>query len=112
VSQAYPNLSISAYEAGTAISETNTIYSGSDTPQATVNFIAANRNQSMYGIYKSLLYDYKAQGLATKAPLMIFSGIGLPSKYGSWGLLDYSDQVYETPTHPKFQAVIDFNLGL
>lgn len=40
---------------------------------------------------------------------MLFSSIGLPSKYGSWGVLDYSDQVYENPTHPKFQAILDYN---
>ena len=43
---------------------------------------------------------------------MLFSSIGLPSKYGSWGLLDYLDQVAEEPTHPKWRAVLDFNLGM
>jgi len=112
VSHTYNNISMATYEAGTSISETDTIYTGSENPAATTNFIAANESPSMYGIYKKLLYDYKANGLDINAPLMIFSGIGLPSKYGSWGLLDYSDQIYETPTHPKFQAVIDFNKGL
>jgi hypothetical protein len=45
------------------------------------------------------------------APLMLFSSIGLPSKYGSWGVLDYLDQINETPTHPKFQAILDINAG-
>ena len=43
---------------------------------------------------------------------MLFSSIGTPSKYGSWGLLDYLDQVAENPTHPKFKAVVDFNQGI
>ena len=74
-------------------------------------FIAANRDAGMYSIYKNLLYSYKQNNLATTAPLNIFSSVGLPSKYGSWGVLDYMDQVNESPTHPKFQAIIDFNLG-
>jgi hypothetical protein len=64
----------------------------------------------MYDIYKSLLYRYKNVGkLGVDTPMMIFSSIGLPSKYGSWGVLDYMDQVNETPTHPKWQAILDFN---
>lgn len=94
VSQSYGNISTAAYEAGTSISESGTIYTGSDTSGATANFIAANRDQNMYGIYKKLLYDYQSKGLGTTAPPNIFSSIGLPSKYGSWGVLDYSDQVY------------------
>jgi hypothetical protein len=40
---------------------------------------------------------------------MLFSSVGLPSKYGSWGLLDYMDQVNEIETHPKFKAILSFN---
>lgn len=105
------NMKIGAYEAGTAISETNTIYNGGENPSATANFIAANKSPGMYEVYKALLYRYKANNFGTNAPLMLFSSVGLPSKYGSWGLLDYMDQVRENPTHPKFQAIIDFNLG-
>ena len=66
----------------------------------------------MYDVYKQLLYAYKSKGFGQTAPLNLFSSIGSPSKYGSWGLLDYLDQVAETPTHPKFQAIIDFNQGI
>jgi hypothetical protein len=65
----------------------------------------------MYDVYKQMLYTYKNNGFGQTAPLNLFSSIGSPSKYGSWGLLDYLDQVAETPTHPKFQAIIDFNQG-
>lgn len=65
----------------------------------------------MYDVYKQLLNTYKQNNLITTAPMNIFSGIGLPSKYGSWGILDYLDQINEVPTHPKFQAIIDFNQG-
>jgi hypothetical protein len=55
----------------------------------------------MYDVYKALLNRYKANNYTLNAPLMLFSSVGLPSKYGSWGLLDYMDQVAETPTHPS-----------
>lgn len=112
VSAAYGNISMGAYEAGTSISEQQTIYNGAENPAATANFIAANRDPGMYNIYKTLLNDYKQFNFTKTAPLMLYSSVGLPSKYGSWGVLDYMDQVNETPTHPKFQAIVDFNQGL
>lgn len=93
VSQAYGNLPMATYEAGTGISEQQTIYSGAETPSATANFIAANRDPGMYDVYKTLLNTYKSNGLFTTAPTMLFSSIGTPSKYGSWGMLDYLDQI-------------------
>ena len=63
----------------------------------------------MYDVYKKLLYEYKTSNFTLDAPMMLFSSIGLPSKYGSWGVLDYLDQVAETGTHPKWQAILDFN---
>jgi hypothetical protein len=63
----------------------------------------------MQSIYRSVLAKMESFGLMKNAPTMLFSSIGLPSKYGSWGLLDYSDQIYENPTHPKFAAVIGYN---
>ena len=73
--------------------------------------MAANQAPAMYDIYKSLLYRYKSNNYSVNAPMNIFSSVGLPSKYGSWGVLDYMDQINETPTHPKFQAIVDFNQG-
>jgi hypothetical protein len=97
-------LPMATYKAGSPMSLNTTF----------TNFIAstiANGNGSMYQVYKTMLYTYKKKNLLTKAPLMLYSSVVLPSFTGSWGLLDYMDQVGETPTHPKFQAVIDFNQG-
>lgn len=87
------NLSVATYEAGTSISETQTIYNGNENPGATANFIAANQSPDMYYVYKNLLNRYKSNNFTLNAPLMLFSSVGLPSKYGSWGVLDYIDQV-------------------
>lgn len=84
---------MATYESGTSISEVETIYNGHENPSATANFIAANRAPEMYDVYKKLLNQYKAANYTLNAPLMLFSSIGLPSKYGSWGILDYMDQV-------------------
>lgn len=43
---------------------------------------------------------------------MLFSSFKLPSKYDSWGLLDYLDLFVKTQTHPKDQAVINFKKGI
>jgi hypothetical protein len=93
ISVSYGNIPLATYEAGTSISEQQTIYSGSENQGATTNFIAANRDAGMFDIYKKILKAYKQNGLMSNAPTMLFSSVGLPSKYGSWGLLDYMDQV-------------------
>jgi hypothetical protein len=87
------NLPLAAYESGTSISEYATIFSGNENPAATANFIAANQAPGMYDVYKQMLYTYKANNYTKNAPMNIFSSVGLPSKYGSWGVLDYLDQI-------------------
>lgn len=87
------SLPMATYESGTSISEQATIFSGNENPTATTKFIATNRDAGMYGVYKTLLQTYKQNNLMATAPLMLFSSIGLPSKYGSWGVLDYLDQI-------------------
>lgn len=88
------SLNFSCYEAGTSISEQEPIYSGNDTPSLTPKMIAANRDPRMSAIYRSVLGRLESLGLIKNAPTMLFSSISQPSKYGSWGLLDYSDQIY------------------
>ena len=104
------NLVLIAYECGTSISEEQTIYDGNETPGLTEKLIAVNRHPKMKTIYSNYLNMLKEKGLISiNSPSMIFSSIGLPSKYGSWGVLDYSDQVYESPSHPKFEAIKEFS---
>ena len=59
ISKSYGNIPLGTYEAGTSISEQQTIYTGAETPNATANFIAANRDPGMYDIYKTLLNTYQ-----------------------------------------------------
>ncbi len=66
-------------------------------------FIAANRHPRLYDLYQEHLKNWFAAGgdLFT-----VFSNVGRPSKWGSWGLLEYQEQPVEQA--PKYRAVIDF----
>lgn len=104
------NLTVTAYECGTSISEEQTIYNGNETPGLTEKLIKVNKDARMKEIYKGYLKKLKEFGIIGRgAPAMVFSSISAPSKYGSWDVLDYSDQVYENPSHPKFEAIKEFN---
>lgn len=105
-------LNFACYEAGTSISEEQTIINGIENPTLTALFIAANRDPQMRVIYGGILSKMRSFGLLKNAPTMLFNSVGNPTRYGSWGLLDYADQVTEQPTHPKFQAVLDYNTGI
>ncbi len=64
-------------------------------------FIKLNRHPTMYDLYTQLLNDWKKAG----GKLFIhFVDIGKPSKWGSWGALEYLEQ----KTSPKYKALIDF----
>lgn len=64
-------------------------------------FIKLNRHPAMYDLYTQLLNDWKKAG----GKLFIhFVDIGKPSKWGSWGALEYLEQ----KSSPKYKALIDF----
>lgn len=64
-------------------------------------FIELNRHPAMYSIYTQLLTDWKRAGGTL---FMHFVDIGAPSKWGSWGALEYVDQ----NSSPKYKALMDF----
>jgi hypothetical protein len=72
-----------------------------DNDRLTEFFINLNRRPEMYDIYMQLLQTWKAQGGTL---FMHFSDIIRPSKWGSWGALEYVDQ----NSSPKYDALIDF----
>jgi hypothetical protein len=65
-------------------------------------FIQLNRQGAMYDLYTELLNHWKTSGGTL---FMHFVDIASPSKWGSWGALEYVEQ----NTSPKYQALIDFN---
>jgi hypothetical protein len=64
-------------------------------------YIELNRRPEMYEIYTQMLNDWKESG----GPLFNhFVDVATPSKWGSWGALEYVTQ----NGSPKYNALIDF----
>ncbi|NJR64166.1 MAG: hypothetical protein HC772_00640 [Leptolyngbyaceae cyanobacterium CRU_2_3] len=64
-------------------------------------FVELNRRPEMHTHYMNLLNSWKQAGGTL---LMHFSDIAEPSKWGSWGALEYVDQAGS----PKYDALMDF----
>ena len=92
------NLALLAYEGGQHIVgyggvENNTLLTGL--------FINANRDPRMGTLYSHYLTEWKNRGGQL---FMHFVNVGQPSKWGSWGALEYMDQ----GTSPKYAALQSF----
>ncbi len=66
-------------------------------------FHAANRHARMKQLYLDYLRQWDSMGGGVIA---MFSSIGLYSKWGSWGLLEWQEQA--TAAAPKYDAVLEF----
>jgi hypothetical protein len=100
------NKTIISYEAGMGLVEQQAMINGQETAGLTNLFLSVNRNTTMRDVYFRYLLAYHNAGLDSSYPIMHFTSCGLPSKYGSFGLLEYTNQ--DRSTAPKFLAVQDF----
>lgn len=66
-------------------------------------FIAANRHPRMYDLYQKHLGIWFQSGGDL---YMAFSNVAKPSKWGSWGALEYQDQPGSAA--PKYRALVDY----
>lgn len=73
----------------------------SDDEKSTEFFIELNRRPEMYDIYTEMLETWKREDGAL---FMHFSDISQPSRWGSWGALEYLEQ----ESSPKYKALMDF----
>jgi hypothetical protein len=64
-------------------------------------FIELNRNPRMHELYTQLFKDWKEVG---GTMFMHFVDVAKPTKWGSWGALEYADQ----SESPKYNALMDF----
>lgn len=64
--------------------------------------VSANRDPRMHDLY---LADQESWRLAGGRLFALFSSVGKPSKYGSWGLLEST--VQDVATAPKYRAVLE-----
>ena len=71
-------------------------------PMLTDLFFAANRSPRMYDLYRKHLSNWFRAGGDL---YMAFSSVAKPSKWGSWGALEYQDQ--PTANAPKYRRLID-----
>ncbi len=93
-------LKLVAYEAGQHLVG----FGGVENNQTITDlFHAANRHPAMKQLYLDYLqrWDDMSGGL-----IAMFSSIGLYSKWGSWGMLEWQDQA--TAAAPKYDAVLEF----
>lgn len=92
------NLKLLAYEGGQHLVGVGNVLNDTG---ITNLFVSANRDARMKALYTQLLNDWQGQGGDL---FMNFQGIGQPSRYGSWGVLENMLQT----TSPKYEALLDF----
>ena len=77
-----------------------------DNATITSKFLAANRHPRMQQLYKTYLDDWKTDGGGL---FMAFTLMGSYTKFGSWGLLEWTDQSYLLA--PKYLGVVEGAYG-
>ena len=94
------------YEAGPGLLEQQTIESGYETAGVADKFIAMNRDPRMKDLYVKYLRGIRSVSEPMKYPIFHYASMGKPTKYGSWGVLEYMDQ--NVSQAPKFLALQQF----
>lgn len=99
---------LQVYEGGPSLVQSSAISSGYSTPAMTQLLISVNRDPGFQSVYSEYLRMFEEEGLiiSSSLPYMQFSSVGLPSKYGSWGLLEFTGQ--EAHTAPKYLALAEY----
>ena len=95
------NLALIADQGGQSLVPANFTYLNNQT--LTDKLIAANEDARMYTQYQ----EYFSVWFANGGGLMVmFENVYFPTKYGSWGLLEYQDQPISDA--PKYRATMDY----
>jgi hypothetical protein len=93
-------VSLVAYEGGQHLAAFN----GAENNEALAQlFMAANRSPRMYDLYVKHLANWSESGGGL---YMAYNDVGRPTKWGSWGLLEFQDQ--PVADAPKYRAVLSF----
>lgn len=108
---AHTALPLAVYEGGPGLVEASAIASGSETPGLTALFIAANRHPRMETAYR-LFLDNAAPALGLEGgrahalPFCHYASTVYPSRYGSWGIYEYTGA--SLTVSPKARAMVSF----
>ena len=94
-------LKLIAYEGGLGLESSR--MPADKEPQVTALFLAVNRHPRMREAYLKYLNMWKASGGGL---FMHYYDVGLFTKYGSWGALEYQNQ--NPSTAPKYLGIMDF----
>ncbi|GIL87895.1 hypothetical protein Vretifemale_15941 [Volvox reticuliferus] len=95
------------YEAGPSIVESSAIQNGRSTTGLAAKFNDLNRHPAMYGLYSAYLDAYRRAGLVDDGrPFMQYVTTGTFTKYGSWGLQEYTGQPVSQA--PKYRSLMDW----
>lgn len=94
-------LGLTAYEGGVHLLSWN--MPADKQAQITELFAAANRHPRMRDLYREYLTQWKETGGGL---LNQFTDVGLYTKWGFWGALEYQNQ--DIKQAPKYQALMDF----
>ena len=79
-------------------------YGNGETPGLTDLFLAVNRHSGMGAVYKQYIDAFIQNDVIAKSrPFMSFSSTGLFTKYGSWGIKEFTHQLIEQT--PKYAAL-------
>jgi hypothetical protein len=100
-------LPMTTYEGGPSILEPSVVFSGSmGTAGAADKYIALQGDQRFSAVYAQYLAMFDELGLVNASnPFMHFTSAGLPSRYGSFGLVEYTGQ--PAADAPRYRAVRD-----
>ena len=97
------NVDLITYEGGQHLAG---IREWQDNAVITAKFIEANRHPRMQEFYRTYLEDWKTDGGGL---FMAFTLMGSYTKFGSWGLLEWTDQSYLSA--PKYLGVVEGAYG-
>ncbi len=93
------------YESGAGMVEYNAMMTGDETPGATEKYIAFNRDIRMYQVYKDYFLMFDKYNITENCH---YANVALPSKYGSWHLMETQDQdINEAHRYRAFMELID-----
>ena len=98
-------LPVMTYEAGQGLVESAVIeWGNAPNPLVTSLLIATNRDPRIQVAYTKYIDGLIAVGAVTQdRPLMHFTSVGNPTKYGSWGALEFTGMQIQTA--PKYLAL-------
>ena len=111
-------LELAVYEAGPGLVQDDTIATGASNGVVLESIIAATRHPGMEAVVSAALEMADDAGIISdeasidRRPFMWFTDTGVPSKYGTWGMREFTDQApADCPEARAVHGFLDERLG-